>query len=142
MSPANPVVLETVGGCLCGALRYRINGKLVDAGYCHCRLCQRSSGAPVLAWLTLGNEALEYTQGEPASYSSSAQYQREFCGLCGTQLAFRKKDRPRTVDVTIASLDHPGQVVPEYHIWVASRISWFEIKDELCRYADAGPDVD
>ena len=39
------------GACLCGSLRYAITAPPIDAGYCHCRLCQRSAGAPVLALL-------------------------------------------------------------------------------------------
>ncbi|OZG70819.1 hypothetical protein BTA51_23545 [Hahella sp. CCB-MM4] len=134
--------LQVNGGCLCGAVRYRIEGELVDAGYCHCRLCQCSSGAPVLAWLTVQQEALTIVQGKPKAYKSSAHYQRKFCSQCGTQLIFRKTTRPRTVDITIASLDKPAAVVPEYHIWTDSRIPWFDTNDTLCRYADAGPDVD
>ena len=38
------------GGCLCGALRYRLDAAPLDIGYCHCSMCRRSTGAPVLAW--------------------------------------------------------------------------------------------
>ena len=39
--------METLeGGCLCGAVRYRATSP-VKTNYCHCRLCQRSAGAPV-----------------------------------------------------------------------------------------------
>ena len=127
------------GGCLCGALRYRLNGKRIDAGYCHCRLCQRSSGAPVMAWATFAAADFSYTQGTPAVYRSSANGLREFCPVCGTQLIFRRPSET-TVDVTMASLDEATAIAPEDHIWTASRIAWFDTLDDLPRHADAGPD--
>lgn len=130
------------GGCLCGAIRYRVEGPHIDAGYCHCRICQRSAGAPVLAWLTVPVEAFSYTAGQPAVYCSSTHSQREFCNRCGTQLAFRRQQDARRVDITTASLDDPSRVAPEYHIWRMSRIAWFETHDSLPRFEDAGPDRD
>jgi hypothetical protein len=128
-----------VGGCLCGQLRYEASD-LIDAGYCHCRLCQRSSGAPVLAWATLVNASFAYTAGQAAVHASSETGSREFCAQCGTQIAFRDTRSPDRVDVNIASFDEPAQVEPQYHIWVESKIPWFEIEDDLQRYEDEGPD--
>lgn len=128
------------GGCLCGAIRYRVTPPFVDAGYCHCHLCQRSSGAPVLAWLTLPVAGFAYLQGEPAVFRSSSHSQREFCAACGTQLVFRRSVDPETIDVTLASLDDPEPMPPQYHIWRQSRIGWFETADGLPRHEDAGPD--
>jgi hypothetical protein len=128
------------GGCLCGAVRYRVAGPPMDAGYCHCRLCQRSSGAPLLAWFTVEAASFSYTVGEPAIFRSSAAAQREFCSRCGTQIVFRRSTAAISIDVTLASLDDPALVVPEYHIWRASRIAWFETADHLPRFDDAGPD--
>lgn len=130
------------GGCLCGAVRYRIDGPGIDAGYCHCRICQRSAGAPVLAWATVPAQSFIYTRGVPTVYCSSEHGRREFCGQCGTQLVFRHVPPARTVDVTIASLDDPTAIAPAYHIWRGSRIPWFETGDELPRFEDAGPDPD
>jgi hypothetical protein len=129
------------GGCLCGAIRYCCDGSPIDAGYCHCRICQHSAGAPVLAWLTMPVAAFSYTRGQPAAYRSSTHSQREFCGRCGTQLAFRRQQDARTVDITLASLDDPSRVAPEYHIWRMSRIAWFETHDDLPRFDDSGPDI-
>ena len=40
------------GGCLCGKVRFRVAAPPIDSGYCHCRICQKNSGAPVVAWVT------------------------------------------------------------------------------------------
>ncbi len=127
------------GGCLCGALRY-VTGKLIDAGYCHCRICQRSSGAPVLAWASFPVDGFAYQKGLPSLYRSSPNAQREFCGACGTQIAFRDQKTATTVDVNIASLDDPASLKPEYHIWTVSRIPWFDTTDDLPRYEGEWPD--
>lgn len=126
------------GGCLCGRVRYELRAPPIDAGYCHCRICQRSAGAPVLAWLTLAASDLVYVGAAPAVHASSHHARREFCAQCGTQLAFRPLG-VATVDVTVASLDDPGEAPPEYHIFWASRIPWFEVDDRLPRHDGAEP---
>lgn len=132
--------MHVSGGCLCGQLRYAIDGDVIDAGFCHCRLCQRSSGAPTVAWLTLPVSGFCYTRGRPAVFASSEKFQREFCAACGTQIAFRAIQAPKTIDVTLGSLDQPSAIAPQYHIWCQSRVSWLHINDELPQYQDAGPD--
>jgi hypothetical protein len=129
-----------VGGCLCGSLRYEARDP-IDAGYCHCRLCQRSSGAPVLAWVSFPRPAFSQTKGKPTTHASSASGRRDFCGICGTQIAFRSTADPARIDVNLASLDDPASIEPQYHIWVDSRIPWLHIADDLPRYADEGPDA-
>lgn len=129
------------GGCLCGAVQYLINVQPLDAGYCHCRICQRSSGAPTLAWLTVSILGFSYTKGCPTIFHSSAHNYREFCGVCGTQIAFRRSVFPKTVDVTQASLHDPSLIAPQYHIWRHNKVDWFETTDSLPRYDEAGPDI-
>jgi hypothetical protein len=132
--------LPLEGGCLCGAVRYRISAAPHHASFCHCRMCQRSGGAPVVAWLTGPSDAFAWINGEPAVYRSSLKAERLFCGACGTQLVFREPAEPDHLDVTLASLDDPEAVRPMYHIWTSSRIGWFEIADDLPRYPERGPD--
>lgn len=133
--------MKLEGGCLCGTVRYRIEGEAIDAAYCHCSLCRRASGAPVVAWITFPVEDFAYVAGTPRVFHSSARGQREFCAQCGTQLVYRQRDGARTVDVSMASLDDPQARAPEYHIFVADRLGWFGIGDDLPRYDDAGPDT-
>ncbi|MFM2479895.1 GFA family protein [Celerinatantimonas sp. YJH-8] len=139
MNDSNHIV-TLQGGCLCGAIRYAIDAILIDAGFCHCKLCQRASGAPAVAWLTIPFTGFSYTQGEIGVYASSANYQREFCSHCGTPLAFRAMQDPKTIDVTLCSLDDPTAVKPQYHIWCQSKINWLHLDDDLPQFMDAGPD--
>ena len=128
------------GGCLCGAVRYRIEPTELDSAYCHCRTCQLASGSPVVASFSVPAARFSYTRGTPRSYRSSAEARREFCGTCGTQLLFRP-DHRRYADINTATLDDPAAVPPSYHIWHRSRISWFETADTLPRHDERGPDI-
>ncbi len=47
------------GGCLCGEVRYRIEAEPSDVAYCHCRMCQKTSGAPAMAWGTVPSSAFQ-----------------------------------------------------------------------------------
>ncbi|MDO5686378.1 MAG: GFA family protein [Neisseria sp.] len=128
------------GGCLCGAIRYRVTVKPVDAGYCHCRVCQQASGAPSVAWASVPRAAFAYTAGAPKIFSSSSAGRREFCPQCGTQLVFYSTEHPQWLDVTVASLDQPQACPPAYHIWTDSKIPWLATDDQLPQFADGGPD--
>jgi hypothetical protein len=125
------------GGCLCGAVRYLVEGGPLHAGYCHCRLCQRAAGAPVVAWATWPADRFAWVLGEPRTFASSAKGRRSFCPSCGTPLTFVDPNDPAQVDVTLASLDDPARFDPEYHIWTMSRIRWLDVRDDLPRYAGA-----
>lgn len=135
-----PSPASLAGGCQCGALRYAVERPWIDAGYCHCRICQRAHGAPVVAWLTAAQVAFRYVQGTPAVHASSKDGRREFCARCGSQLVFRSENDATRIDIAVATLDVPAEVVPEYHIWRESRLPWFDTQDTLPRHADAGPD--
>lgn len=128
------------GGCLCGGVRYRVEGPPLHADYCHCRLCQRAGGAPVVAWGTWPVNRFAWLMGEPRTFASSEKGRRSFCPDCGTPLTFVDTDLPATVDVTLASLDDPALFPPKDHIWTMSRVRWLEIRDELPRHTDGRSD--
>jgi hypothetical protein len=59
--------LPLAGGCLCGGIRYEISAEPRSADYCHCRMCRRAAGAPVVARLTVANESFAWTPASPRS---------------------------------------------------------------------------
>ncbi|MBA2237406.1 MAG: GFA family protein [Lysobacter sp.] len=119
------------GGCLCGAVRYRLLSPPTDSGYCHCRICRRAAGAPLLLFATVPKPDMEIVRGTPKHYRSSPSGERWFCGDCGTQLYMQVESEPDTTDFTVASLDTPETVPPTFHIWHGSRIAWFDTADAL-----------
>ena len=127
--------MDHVGGCACGHLRFHASTGPVETGYCHCRICQRTTGAPVLAYASFPVEGFTYTAGQPRRYPSSSVGAREFCDRCGTQIAFRRDDGTGTVDVNVGAMDDPGAYPPARHIWCGSAIPWLAISDALPRSA-------
>jgi hypothetical protein len=131
---------ELTGGCACGAVRYRLVSAPFDAGYCHCGMCRRAAGAPVLAFATVPLTDF-IVSGAPRRRHSSDFGERWFCGDCGTQLAMHVDHQPDTIDFTIASLDSPERVQPQFHIFFGSRLSWFDTRDDHPRHEGFRPDT-
>jgi hypothetical protein len=108
---------------------------LFDPHYCHCRACQKASGAPAIAGAFLSKEALRFTRGEPKLYRSSPIVERGFCADCGTYLLYRPliAEWSDWLIITIASLDRPNSVVPERHYGCESQLAWFDPQNDLPR---------
>lgn len=119
------------GGCHCGRVRYALSAPLEDVAHCHCSVCRRTSGGIVMTWLTAPLSSLQWLQGTPNVYASSATCTRYFCPHCGAQLALFTSLSPNTVDITVATLDQPEQAPATRHIWVGSRLPWLQLDPQL-----------
>jgi hypothetical protein len=122
------------GGCLCGAIRYQAWGSADGITHCHCLTCRRASGAPFVTWAGFDRDKFTFTQGQPASYRSSANVVRAFCGRCGTALTYQRLDIQGSIDVTLGSMDDPEKIKPQDHTWTEYRISWIALDDHLPGY--------
>jgi hypothetical protein len=114
--------MTRAGGCLCGAIRYRVEGEPRETVHCHCTICQKASGAPFMTWATFPKTAFSYLPNskEPGGFRASKYAVREFCRFCGSPLLFRG-DWDSTVDVSVGTLDEPDSVKPEANTWVTTR---------------------
>lgn len=122
------------GGCLCGAVRYRIAGAPIMTEFCHCESCRRASGAPVMAWAGVRRADFALVAGEPARFLSSDGVGRTFCGRCGTTLTYDNARFPDDIYVAIGSLDAPESMPPERHVHDRERLSWLDLGDALPRH--------
>ncbi len=122
------------GGCLCGAVRYRARGQPTQVNHCHCRMCQRGSGAPIVTWATFPADRVEWTKGAPARRRSSDIAERGFCADCGSALFWQGDAHKDVIDLTAGTLDRPEILKPDDHIWVESAMPWLHVADGLPRY--------
>jgi hypothetical protein len=137
--------METMrrGGCACGAVRYQLESEPFDTGWCHCRICQRVSGAPAMVFATVPVADLAFTAGAEAvgTVKLTSFGRRRFCTFCGTPLTIEVDYQPETIDFPVATLDDPDAVAPGFHIFRASKVAWFETADDLPRHARFRPDT-
>ncbi len=134
---------ETVeGGCLCGAIRYRIRGEPIGSGTCQCRTCRKASAAAIVPWLHLDAGSFAFIAGQPVSFASSPSVTRTFCGRCGTPLTYRTTSYGPTIDVTTCSLDDPERFPPIAHVWTSHKLAWVRLADGLPCLEEAPPASD
>jgi hypothetical protein len=119
------------GGCLCGAVRYRVSGPPLSSSVCHCRSCRLTSGAASVGWVVFPADHVKLLHGHPAAHHSSPPVVRSFCARCGTPISYRHQDSPDVVELTTATLDHPEAFPPTREIWLEHHIAWAAVNASL-----------
>jgi len=125
------------GGCLCGACAYSTRAAPIDIRACHCRICQKATGAPFYARVRVPLDQLSI-KGPIGWYSSSEGLRRGFCPRCGTSL-FSERAETNSIGLTMGSLDDPDRFQPTMHIFTASKQIWLKLADDLPCYEDFPP---
>ena len=111
------------GGCQCGAIRYTLTAAPVKVSICHCRMCQKASGAPFASFADIEKTDFAWTRGKPMAFRSSSIAERDFCPQCGTPLSFRRVDGPR-IEIMTGTFDRPDRVIPTRQYGTESRLGW------------------
>ena len=123
------------GGCLCGAVRFKVEGDPIVAGACYCRDCQYVAGGGAAYGAMFPAEAVTLTAGETRSFTvtadSGAEVFREFCPRCGVHLISYNAAHPQFKSVKVGVLDDPSGFVSQGSIWTASAQPWHRIDPEL-----------
>jgi hypothetical protein len=116
MPDLHPVNRE--GGCLCGAVRFRVRGQPLRAGICHCLDCRKVTGSSFSAFAIWPRSAFEST-GDVGTYAG-----RSFCRECGARVFSLTDDE---AEVLLGSLDQaPGDIAPQYELWIGRRERWMQ----------------
>src|ERR1051325_8973311 len=100
------------GRCLCGAIRFSVEGPPKWTAWCHCQSCRRHTGAPVSAFAGFEREKVSFTKGEPARFSSSPGVQRGFCAACGSTLTYEGERWPTELHLHVGAFDDPEPFKP------------------------------
>lgn len=130
------------GGCLCGAVRYACSAAPLATVACHCRDCQKLTGATNLLTIYAEAAAFKHEQGAVKRHRKRADSGREAdyvrCTICGTRVWHEALAAPQWIFIAAGTLDDPSWVVPAAHIWV-SRAAPSALIPEGVRSWDQGP---
>ena len=130
------------GRCLCGGVRFEINGNVGPVIYCHCSMCRCASGSSFATNASVLTEDFRILDGHAMikEYESSPGNRRAFCSKCGSPIYGTFVDIPTVRRVRLGTLDNVGGVKPVAHIWTGSKSDWFEITDELEQFEQEPPE--
>ena len=114
------------GSCLCGAVRWRMEGPYARMSNCHCSMCRKAHAAPFATYIIVERDKYELLSGADAVciYQSSSRMHRKFCSKCGSVTPF---DAGEYEVVPAGCLDDDPGIRPGRHIFVASKAPWHEI---------------
>ncbi|MCR9136723.1 MAG: GFA family protein [Alphaproteobacteria bacterium] len=118
------------GSCLCGAVRFEVEGDLPAPDACHCTKCRKHSGH-YFASTDVKKDALSITGEDNLSwFASSEKVRRGFCATCGASLFF---DPPHLdwIGIAMGAFDKPTNTRLGIHIFVADKGDYYDITDGL-----------
>jgi hypothetical protein len=120
----------TGGGCLCGAVRYRVKGPLRDVVNCHCGQCRRTHGNFAAYTAAAGDDLVLIEQRGLKWFPSSDKARRGFCSECGSSLFWQRLGGD-TISISAGTVDPPTGLKTIRHIFVADVGDFYEIADAL-----------
>lgn len=127
------------GSCLCGAVRFEIDGKPLWMTRCHCTRCRKSGGGHVIS---VRAEQFRWIQGSElvTRYHPEPPYHipRCFCGRCGTYLG-EPDTSEKGFPIAANALDDDPGVTPILHEFVSEKAPWVEIGDDRPQYPGRPP---
>ncbi|MCR6494872.1 GFA family protein [Thermomonas sp. S9] len=124
------------GSCLCGSVRYTVDGALGPLVFCHCARCRKANGTAFLAAVTV--EPATFTVSDPharlASHESSSGVFRKFCGHCGSPLFSHRPGPPEVIRLRPGMLDSAFAGPVTAHIFHRDRAAWLDGADHAPTY--------
>jgi len=130
-----------VGSCLCGEVRFEVEGDFERFFLCHCGRCRKDTGSAHGANLFSSSAKVHWLKGEDKVKTfrvPSTRHEKSFCSDCGSALP-RVQMNGALLVVPAGSLDTDIEVRPDAHNFVASRASWDQHLEDVPR-SDVLPD--
>lgn len=125
------------GACLCGAVKYESQAPAVLQFNCHCRDCQRSTGAGFAPVMFFSKSSFSI-EGPLSHYDSIAasgkNIRRSFCSSCGAQMLGDTQSAPPFISVRAGTLDDPSLFKPNADIFCEQAAPWVCMDAALAKF--------
>jgi hypothetical protein len=119
------------GGCLCGAVQYKVRDEFRYAMNCHCSQCRRVTGSAFKPFGGIERDKFAVVKGTTnLAIIGTPDNHHAFCQSCGSLLYSVVRDGAY-VHVTYGTLTGDPTLRPAAHIYVGSKAPWFSITDDL-----------
>jgi hypothetical protein len=131
---------QMTGGCLCGAVRYRLTGEPAMVAMCHCRTCQRNTGSAFSTNVAMRREAVVVAGNTVTTYETRPEdggppFYRSFCSRCGSPVCAYGEAYPGILFVKAGTLDDPTAVAPTVQLWCSEQLPWVPTDVRTPRFA-------
>jgi len=134
------------GGCACRAIRYESPVAPMFTWICHCRECQRSTGAGGAVNTVFDATDLKFTEGQPKYHqdtgTSGQKTHRGFCPECGSPIAAKADMFPQIQGISAASFDEPERLKLVANIWTSTAPPWDHLAPDLARFETTPNEAD
>jgi hypothetical protein len=132
--PSHDAWMPLAGGCDCGRIRYRLLAPPLFVHCCHCRWCQRESGASFALNAMLETERLDVLAAAPelVDTPSASGFGQKIarCPSCRIALwSHYSGSGPLVAFVRVGTLDEPDRLPPDIHIFTATKQPWVVLPD-------------
>lgn len=129
------------GSCLCGQIRYEIDGAIRNIVYCHCSRCRKAQGSAFAANGIVAAAEFRLINGKDnlTGYESSPGQTKYFCQVCGSPILSHSTAHPDQVRIRLGTVDSPISERPLAHIFATSKANWEDICGDLPQYPEYEP---
>ncbi|MBL4632843.1 MAG: GFA family protein [Kofleriaceae bacterium] len=128
------------GECLCGQIRYEVEGRLRDARSCHCSRCRKAFSGQASAYALVDANEFRWLSGADllTSYIGKHGFGLQFCSSCGSTLCGIFEGVIHGVTLGCVNGD-PGVEIGR-HIYVGSKAKWEVLAEGVPQYEEGVPD--
>jgi len=123
------------GGCACGAVRYRLASEPMFVHCCHCRDCQRQTGSAFVLNALIETDRIAVLSGTPEAVQvptdSGRPHEIFRCPKCQTAFWSDYGRRGVLRFVRVGTLDDPGALAPDVHIYTRSKLPWVRLPESV-----------
>ena len=130
------------GSCLCNSVQFHVTKPFKIAHNCYCTRCRRARAAAHASNGFTDFDGVTFIKGggllKTYKLPDAQYFTQVFCEICGSKMPRLDRDRKLAV-IPLGSLDDDPAIRPMDHIYVAYKCEWYDITDDLPRFAEGPP---